>query len=228
MRSLVDDIASLLRIAAEDLPNVEPLEHDFAEVVKDDINIKNEMWQCTGLRKIHIEVAKTKYLEIIHSVFFPDPRYNLPIFGCDIIDTGKVVTAAIVDVSPVSGVNKFYSRIKPIADNFTDFDFRKLPEWGDIFSPHFKFMILHEEIERANYYFLLLNYLMEFTTEVKKAERGNMEETYKRYQDQVYYSEQQRKNPKTIAVLSKWFGEEWAMNYIENILFCKPKPMLTL
>ena len=34
------------------------------------------------------------------------------------------------------------------------------------------------------------------------------------------------KNDTTVYKVT--FGEEWAMNYIENILFCKPKPMLTL
>ena len=35
-------------------------------------------------------------------------------------------------------------------------------------------------------------------------------------------------NRKTEAVLSKWFDKEWADNYIDNVLFDNPPPMLTL
>ena len=30
-------------------------------------------------------------------------NYNIPIFGCDIVSVGNIITAAIVDISPVSG-----------------------------------------------------------------------------------------------------------------------------
>ena len=98
---LVDDIASIIRHSAESLPDVEILQNDFAVVEHNEVNIINEMWQCPGLRKVHLEVAKTKYLDVLHCVYFPDPRYNLPIFGADIIATPTVVTAAIADISPV-------------------------------------------------------------------------------------------------------------------------------
>ena len=192
---LVDDIASIIRHSAESLPDVEILQNDFAVVEHNEVNIINEMWQCPGLRKVHLEVAKTKYLDVLHCVYFPDPRYNLPIFGADIIATPTVVTAAIADISPVT---------------------------------YMKFQRIREEIEKANFYCLVMEYLIIYREAVKKAKKGSMEDTYKRYQDQCRYSEQQRKNPKTLAVLSNWFDKEWAEDYINDILFCKPKPMLTL
>ena len=73
-----------------------------------------------------------------------------------------------------------------------------------------------------------MEYLIIYCDAVKAAKKGSLEEAYKRYQEQCRYSTQQRKNPKTIAVLSNWFDKEWADNYINDILFCKPKSMLTL
>ena len=44
----------------------------------------------------------------------------------------------------------------------------------------------------------------------------------KRIDDQSWYCTSQRKNKKTKAVLTQWFDEEWADNYINNVLFDKP------
>ncbi len=225
---LVDDIASIIRHSAESLPDVEILQNDFAVVEHNEVHIVNEMWQCPGLRKVHLEVAKTKHLDVLHCVYFPDPRYNLPIFGADIIATPTVVTAAIADISPVTGSEYIYDKVKEVSDNFNFKEPRPLPEWADIFSPYMKFQRIREEIEKANFYCLVMEYLIIYREAVKNAKKGSLEDTYQRYQDQCRYSIQQRKNPKTIAVLSNWFDREWADNYLNDILFCKPKPMLNL
>jgi len=225
---LVDDIATIIRSSAESLPNVKILHNDFELVEHNEVNIVNEMWECPGLRKVHLEVAKTKYLDVLHSVFFPDPRYNLPIFGADIIATPTVVTAAIVDISPVTGTEYIYDKLKTISDNFIFNEPRPLPEWADIFSPYMKFQRIREEKERNLFYETVMKYLDVYSDAVKDSKKGNLEDTYQRYQEQCRYSTQQRKNPKTIAVLSNWFDKKWADDYINDILFCKPKPMLTL
>ena len=158
---IVDDVAQSIRRITCALPNLKHLPEDpYRSIVKGDITINNEMWSCPQLRKIHLETCKTKYLDVLHCVLFPDPRYKLPIFGCDIIANNRIVTAAIVDVSPVKGVRtEFYKDIKPISDKYMDFDFRKLPLWADIFSPHCKFMRLHKQHEQIMYVQLLEEYL---------------------------------------------------------------------
>ena len=69
----------------QDITGVEPLESSIEEVKKDDLVIKNTMYKAPGLRKIHLELAEIKGMKILHSVFFPDPYYNIPIFGCDLL-----------------------------------------------------------------------------------------------------------------------------------------------
>ena len=225
---IVQDIAVLLSYTMQDITGVEPLESSIEEVKKDDLVIKNTMYKAPGLRKIHLELAEIKGMKILHSVFFPDPYYNIPIFGCDIVATDKVVTAAIVDISPVTGFNN-WDDVKEISDEFNIGEKRDLPSWGkEIFSPYCKFMRITEDIDMANFYCLVLNYLGIYCKVVKDAKKGSMEDAYKRYQDQCKYCDQQRKNDKTRGILEKWFDKEWVDNYINDILFCKPKPMLTL
>ena len=128
MRELTEDIGGLILSTIEDLPDVEPLESKHGIVEKDGLTIRNRMFKSPELRKIHIEEAEIGGIKILHCVFFPDPHYALPIFGCDIVSNGKTVTAAIVDVSPVYGVGEeFYSEIRDLSNKFTFSGKRPLP-----------------------------------------------------------------------------------------------------
>ena len=159
MPELVQDIAVLLSFTMKDIEGVKPLECPIPEVKKDDLTIKNTMYTAPGLRKIHLELAELKGMKILHCVFFPDPNYNLPIFGCDVVATDKVVTAAIVDISPVRGFDN-WDEVREISNEFNIGERRPLPLWGDeIFSPYCKFMRLTKDIDMANFYCLVLNYL---------------------------------------------------------------------
>ena len=68
-----------------------------------ELYIQNEFHKAKGFRKLHIEVAEfSNRLWILHCVFFPDPKYDIPIFGMDLVKVNNVVSAAIVDLSPSS------------------------------------------------------------------------------------------------------------------------------
>ena len=115
---LVEGITTLLSFTMEDIPDIEPLESSFSEVERDDLIITNEMYKTPKLRKVHLEVANIGKLKILHSVFFPNPKYDLPIFGCDVVQNEKIVTAAIVDISPITGAEHVYDKLCTISNNF--------------------------------------------------------------------------------------------------------------
>ena len=47
--------------------------------------------------------------------------------------------------------------------------------------------------------------------------------TMLRYDDQIHYCKQQKKNDKTRGILENLFDKEWATNYIDNVLFDLPR-----
>ena len=224
MHNLNQDVAVLLSYCMQDFEGVKPLECPMPEVKKDDLKIKNTMYSTPKLRKIHLELAELKALKILHCVFFPDPHYNLPIFGCDIVATDKTVTAAIVDVSPVKGFDN-WDKIREISNAFEFSETRHIPAWGDeVFSPYAKFMRLSKDKDISNFYVLLINYLKVYCDMVDKVEKDdNWIMTMLRYDDQIHYCKQQKKNDKTRAILEKLFDKEWANNYIDNVLFDLPR-----
>ncbi len=225
-----DELADLIRQSLVSLPAIEILESKHKLIRKDDITIRNEMWKCRGMRKLHIERASLgEKLKIVHCVFYPIPKYRIPIFGCDIIETPTQVTAAIVDISPVTDVD-LSAKLAPISSRYTFDDWRMLPLWAeDVFSPFCKFARLKTPEAREDFLGITGEYLKVMTDCIKNAEydddNGTLGEwvpVMHRIDDQCHYCNSQRKNKKTKAVLSQWFDEAWADNYINEILFDKP------
>ena len=144
-------------------------------------------------------------LNIVHCVFYPDPEYKIPIFGCDIIETPTQVTAAIVDVSPVHG-SPFDYQLAPICNRYSFKDERILPQWAEeVFSPYCKFARLKDDQARVDYLDVTREYLREYVKYVRIAEKDYKHKDWvsimKRIDDQSYYCTAQRKNKKTKACL---------------------------
>jgi hypothetical protein len=106
----MDALAERIHACWRGLPELEPLAIDpELEAISGSLDgeslfIGNELRRCRGLRKLHLETARLGAgLQILHCVFFPDPRFDLPVFGADIVAGRGVVSAAIADLSPVSG-----------------------------------------------------------------------------------------------------------------------------
>ena len=184
--------------------------------------IENEFHTAEGFRKLHIEVAEfSKNLKILHCVFFPDPKFDIPIFGMDLVKINDIVSAAIVDLSPVSqnqGVKyeKFLSKVDK--SSFTSL--REIPNWGEIFSENVFFASLKSKFEKIDFCRVVDEYLSILIRLSKKAKPEFKEEIIQERIDyQKNYCVQQMKNEKTSMVLLKYFDEKWVNNYIKTVLF---------
>lgn len=228
---MLDRMANIVRESWKELPGLKPLKVSkkyqsiYKEVEGESLVIQNEMYKCKGLRKIHLEVAHLGALDILHCVWFPDPAYNLPIFGADIVANKSIVSAAIVDLSPVDGWSPVYADIAQLSTKYKFSKDRKIPQWGSIFSPYCKFMSLEEPEEKELFLDLVENYLKALCKYVNTAEPQS--ETFSsvkmRHYGQVNYCKQQKKNDKTRRILAKCFNNRWADKYIDNVLFNEPR-----
>ena len=185
--------------------------------------IINEFYQAKGFRKIHLEVAKLgKSLEILHCVFFPDPCYDLPIFGADLVVNSNNISAGIVDLSPVGKhlPDSLISQMRALnVSKFTEP--RKLPEWGFIFSPYVAFIRPVDFLEEKSFLDLIDQYLSLLLSLLVKVQRDeiNSLDAMCRLNYQKRYCLNQKRNDKTRGILTKFFGSSWADEYINKILF---------
>ena len=227
-RKIIDDLANIIRKHQKTLPNVEKLDVDdefrkvFKETEDGNLTIENDMYTCTGLRKVHMEIASLGPLDILHCIWYPDPEFDLPIFGADIVANNRMVSAAITDISPVDGIgHQVYDDIADISRYYSFKHNRDMPIWGDIFSPYCKFARLETEEELETFCHVVNEYLDSFVGAVWKA-NIDYDRAEQRYNAQIDYCENQKRNDKTRKILEKYFGERWADLYINEVLFDVP------
>ena len=224
-------ILSLVKIIDEkrsilfDLEAIE-INPEFSNIVSDNENcsfyIENQFHKAKGFRKLHVEIAEfSNNLKILHCVFFPDPLFNLPIFGLDLVKVNNIVTAAIVDLSPVS--NSMHNSLDTYLGNINMNKFsvkRDIPEWGDIFSKHVLFASLKNDFEQNAFYKIVDNYLsILINLSQKELPDFDKDKIKERRLFQKHYCTQQMKNEKTRLVLLKYFKKDWVDKYIKEILF---------
>ena len=226
---LLLEAIDLIKDKINALPCVKPLsfEPEFSEIFRnldnEEIFIVNEFYQAKGFRKIHLEVAKLgKSFQILHCVFFPDPCFELPIFGVDLVVNSNNISAAIVDLSPVGKhmPNFLISHMESL--NVPKFkEPRILPDWGYIFSPYVFFIRPVNTYEEKSFLSLINQYLSVLLSLVVivRSDEINSIHTISRFEYQKRYCSNQKCNDKTRIILSKFFGSSWAEEYIDKILF---------
>ena len=235
LHPFLEVVADRIRFWRAKLPGLVPLalepelESIIGSIEGQEIRIQNELFFSRGLRKLHLELAVIgNDLQILHCVFFPDPVFDIPIFGADIVVSSLGITTSIVDLSPVS--SKLPHKVQKLLDEapkpiFTNV--RELPKWGDIFSTYVHF-IRPSGIEEETFFLEVVDqYLKILFSLLLDATPDSVESasTIERYQGQINYCNQQKLNDKTKAVLSKAFGIHWAERYIEKMLFDMPPPL---
>ena len=209
------------------LDDLEPIKtnKEFTNIVCKEVDkelyIENEFHKAKRFRKLHVEVAEfSNNLKILHCVFFPDPFFNIPIFGLDLVKTKNVVSAAIVDLSPVS---KSKSSIDQILEDVKKDGFtmkREIPDWGNIFSRNVFFASLMNKNEQNLFYNIVDQYLTILVNLNKDLKPDfNAKSIDERTYFQRNYCKQQMKNEKTSLVLLRYFDKPWVERYIKEILF---------
>ena len=234
LHPLVMVLADRIRAKRAELPELDDLalEDELAAVQGtldgERLFIGNELHRCKGMRKLHLELARLgNGLQILHCVWVPDPCFDLPIFGADIVAGPAGISAAIVDLSPVkptlpTGLEASLSSlsIPPFRQ------VRELPGWGTIFSPYVRFIRPDGAEEEAWFVELVDSYLGLLSEAVRRSTPDSADSlsTIERYEGQLNYCLKQKRNDKTRRVLEKAFNPSWADAYIENLLFDNPAP----
>ena len=225
---LILDLLQNIREHRSMLENLESMKVDpnLTNIISNEIGrelyIENEFHKAKGFRKLHIETAEfSKNLKILHCVFFPDPKFDIPIFGLDLVKINEIVSAAIVDLSPTSknqGIK--YEEFLSEVDKSSFTSLRKIPNWGEIFSNNVFFASLKNNSEKIAFCKVVNDYL---SILIKLSKETKPEFNKKIIQERINYQKnycvQQMKNEKTSMVLLKYFDEEWVNNYIKNVLF---------
>lgn len=188
------------------------------------LRIENHCYQTSQFRKLHLELAKVgKNLDILHCVMFPRIDYHLPIFGLDVVAGRGLISAAIVDLSPVSPKQTLPTEYDEFLTRLPFLQFsqpRTLPAWGDIFSKFCLFVHPANPQEEIAFFDRATQYLsIHCQIACDTAPIASFEEQVSMMAGQRRYCLQQQQNDKTRRILERAFGPEWADRYLQNMLF---------
>ncbi|MEM9002456.1 MAG: phycocyanobilin:ferredoxin oxidoreductase [Cyanobacteria bacterium P01_F01_bin.86] len=188
------------------------------------LTIENYCYQAFQFRKLHLELAKVgKNLDILHCVMFPHGDFHLPIFGVDIVAGRGLISAAIVDLSPVSPEGNLPPEYDELLRQLPAVQFsqpRTLPAWGDIFSEFCLFVRPSNPQEEIAFFNQVTQYLsIHCQLAAKATPTESFEEQVSTIAGQRRYCLQQQQNDKTRRILEQAFGSEWADRYLQTMLF---------
>jgi phycocyanobilin:ferredoxin oxidoreductase len=183
------------------------------EIPTEDFGWVNKRYIGDNFRMAHIERYSDKNLEVLHFTCFPNPIYQHPIFGFDIITTDKKPLAAFMDWSPVDNKVSIESR----------YTFEKpypLPDWAKLIFSSNALAIVPNDYEMNS----LSNNVIE-SFELYLDVLNNSKEDLSRInyivEAQNRYCENQQKNERTFSVLKAKLGEDRARYFMNTILFPK-------
>jgi phycocyanobilin:ferredoxin oxidoreductase len=226
IRQLADCIEQVWQDNLDLSPYPLPSELGYVEgrLEGEKLRIENRCYQTPQFRKLHLELAKVgNNLDILHCVMFPNPNYDLPMFGTDLVGARGQISAAIADLSPVRDRALPQSYLQNLGALPTiEFSHpRELPPWGDIFSQFCLFVRPEGESEEARFLSRVAAYLkihcQQATQTLPTPDRAGAI-----LAGQRHYCTNQRKNDKTRRVLEKAFGKDWADYYMTAVLFDLP------
>ena len=183
------------------------------EIPTEDFGWSNKRYVGDNYRLAHIERYSDSNLEVLHFTCFPNPTFQHPIFGFDIITTDKKPLAAFMDWSPVDNTTS----IK------TGYKYEKeypLPDWAKVIFSSSPMAIVPNDSEMST---IAKDVTSNF--EIYLDILNNSKEALDRVDyivaAQNRYCENQQKNQRTYNVLKAKLGEERAKYFITNILFPK-------
>jgi len=183
------------------------------EIPTEDFGWSNKRYVGDNYRLAHIERYSDSNLEVLHFTCFPNPTFQHPIFGFDIITTDKKPLAAFMDWSPVDNTTRIKSGYKYEKEY-------PLPDWAKAIFSETPLAIIPNDSEIDT-----LSYDVTQNFEIYLDILNNSKEALNRVDyiiaAQNRYCENQQKNQRTYNVLKAKLGQDRAKYFMENILFPK-------
>ena len=186
------------------------------------------------IRAAHVQGGKS--LQVLNFVIFPQPNYDLPFFGADLVTLpgGHLIA---LDMQPLFRDDPAYQKkyTEPILPTFKDHQ-KHLPWGGDFpaeakpfFSPAFLWTRPQEtEVVETRVFAAFKDYLEAYLDFVDKAEEVTDSDSLAEIlqAQRNYISYRAEKDPAR-GMFKRFYGEEWTEEYIHGFLFDLERKLAT-
>jgi len=189
--------------------------------------------QSPVFHKIHLERGEVAGgFHYFHAMWFPSPRYSLPLMGVDVNAAAQRVTLAVLHLYPALADDPLPAPCQQALDGLAGLDFarhRPLPAWGDIFQEGLCFIVQpQDDAEQASFAALVAALAPAYLRQARVAvpEAVAAPATRARWQRQAHYVARKRANDRGRRLLAANLpSAALADRYVDEFLWPDPAPL---
>eukprot|EP00526_Cylindrotheca_closterium_P018742 CAMPEP_0113640988 /NCGR_PEP_ID=MMETSP0017_2-20120614/21516_1 /TAXON_ID=2856 /ORGANISM="Cylindrotheca closterium" /LENGTH=360 /DNA_ID=CAMNT_0000552305 /DNA_START=30 /DNA_END=1112 /DNA_ORIENTATION=- /assembly_acc=CAM_ASM_000147 len=165
--------------------------------------------------------------QVFNAVWYPDPEYNLPVLGIDILAFNRKKYLAIVDFQPLhedeSDHDATYEHLlEPLKEKYDSLKGRMSSKFYDetqFFSQQMLFARFDDEnVVHDDLFPAFKSYVKTHVDLVKSTERNPSQKEFVMERQEAYDEYSAERDPAT-GLFAAMFGAEWANDFVHDFLF---------
>jgi len=165
--------------------------------------------------------------QVFNAVWYPDPEYNLPVLGIDILAFNRKKYLAIVDFQPLHNQESDHTAtyehlLEPIKENYESLKGRMSSKFYDetqFFSQQMLFARFDDEkVVQDDLFPAFQSYVKTHVDLLKSVERDPSETKFVLERQAAYDAYSAERDPAT-GLFAAMFGAEWANDFVHDFLF---------
>jgi 15,16-dihydrobiliverdin:ferredoxin oxidoreductase len=165
--------------------------------------------------------------QVFNAVWYPDPEYNLPVLGIDLLAFNRKKYLAIVDFQPIHDEEKDHSSsyehlLKPIKEKYDSLKGRMSSKFYDE-TQHFSEQMLFarfddEDIVSRDLFPAFKSYVKTHFNLIRSTERKPEDVDMVLSKIKAYDTYSAERDPAT-GLFAAMYGKEWAEDFVHDFLF---------
>jgi 15,16-dihydrobiliverdin:ferredoxin oxidoreductase len=165
--------------------------------------------------------------QVFNSVWYPDPKYNLPVLGIDLLAFNRKKYLAIVDFQPLHQEEAAHSStyehlLKPIKETHDSLKGRMSSKFYDetqFFSQQMLFARFDDENIVNDDLFPAFKSYVETHLDLVRSTEGNLDEVKMVLERQKEYDSYSAERDPATGLFAAMYGGEWADEFVHDFLF---------
>jgi len=190
--------------------------------------IINQCYSSDEYRKIRMTYYDAgDNTQVFNSVWYPDPKYNLPVLGIDLLSFNRKKYLAIVDFQPLHNNEEDHAltyehRLKPIKDHYESLKGRMSSKFYDetqFFSQQMLFARFEDESVVSDDLFPAFQRYVKLHNKLIKEVEPDLEGQEAVLDRQREYDTYSAERDPATGLFAAMFGKEWADDFVFDFLF---------
>lgn len=216
-----------------DLPFEKEL--SFQKSQKPVARIESWQWKSDDFRKIRATYIDAGWkAQVFNSVWYPSPRYDLPLLGIDFLSFGKKKVLCVMDFQPLSQdtgyLSKYCEQMEDVRNKYEGLSGKMSAKFYDeaqFFSKQLIFAKFDTQQPIMSQLFpAFCEYITEYMRLMDNASPDDSEESVSRVSEwQRQHDQYSAERDPAVGLFSTYWGKEWAERFTYDFLFSDAVPV---